>query len=77
MNKRKNILVTGGSGLVGSQILADVKLSSKDGDLRNWDVTNNIIQKYKYSPRYSCPDICKTNHIHFATDSLYQKRLNK
>ena len=49
MNKRKNILVTGGSGLVGSQILADVKLSSKDGDLRNWDVTNNIIQKYKPS----------------------------
>ena len=45
MNKRKNILVTGGSGLVGSQIIADIKLSSKDGDLRNWDVTNNVIQR--------------------------------
>ena len=38
---------------------------------------NNIIEKYKYSPRYSCPYICETNHIHFATDSLYKKKLNK
>ena len=38
---------------------------------------NNIIEKYKYSSKYSCPYICETNHIHFATDSLYKKRLNK
>ena len=38
---------------------------------------NTIIQKYRYSPRYSCPIICETNHIHFATDSLYKKKLNK
>ena len=38
---------------------------------------NNIIEKYKYSPKYSCPYICEADHIHFATDSLYEKRLNK
>ena len=37
----------------------------------------NIIEEYVYSPKYSCPYYCKTDHIHFATDSLYQKRLNK
>ena len=37
----------------------------------------NVIEGYVYSPKYSCPYYCKTDHIHFATDSLYQKRLNK
>ena len=34
-----NILVTGGTGLVGSAIKNGIKLSSKDVDLRNWDKT--------------------------------------
>ena len=38
---------------------------------------NGVTEKYAYSSKYSCPYICETNHIHFATDSLYQKRLNK
>ena len=38
---------------------------------------NNRIEKYVYSSKYSCPYICETDHIHFATDSLYKKRLNK
>jgi len=38
---------------------------------------NNVIEKYVYSPKYSCPYICEVNHIHFATDSLYERRLNK
>jgi len=41
------IMVTGGSGLVGSTINADVKLSSKDADLRNWNETISIFEKYK------------------------------
>lgn len=44
---KKNILVTGGSGLVGSPIKANIKLSSMDGDLRNWGVVDNIFKKYK------------------------------
>ena len=38
---------------------------------------NDRIEQYKYSPKYSCPYICGANHIHFATDSLYERRLNK
>ena len=41
------------------------------------DKGGNVIEGYVYSPKYSCPYYCKTDHIHFATDSLYQKRLNK
>ena len=41
------IMVTGGSGLVGSTINANVKLSSKDADLRNWNETISIFEKYK------------------------------
>ena len=41
------IMVTGGSGLVGSTINADIKLSSKDADLRNWNETISIFEKYK------------------------------
>ena len=36
---------------------------------------NGIIEKYVYSSKYYCPDYCMVNHIHFANDSLYQKRL--
>jgi GDP-L-fucose synthase len=36
------VLVTGGTGLVGSAINADVKLSSKDGDLRDWNYARSI-----------------------------------
>ena len=38
---------------------------------------NGVTEKYVYSPKYSCPYYCETDHIHFATDSLYKKRLNK
>lgn len=49
-----NILITGGSGLVGSAIKKISKnykynfifLSSKDGDLRNYQQTYNIFEKY-------------------------------
>ena len=40
-------------------------------------LNNNLIEKYVYSPKYSCPYYCEVYHIHFATDSLYEKRLNK
>ena len=40
-------LITGGSGLVGSNIDAEIKLGSKDGDLRDWAQVKNIFEKYK------------------------------
>ena len=44
MNK---ILITGGTGLVGSTINGDIHLGSADGDLRDMSVVNNIFEKYK------------------------------
>ena len=44
MNKT---LVTGGTGLVGSTIEADMKLSSKDVDLRDWKSTLSFFEKTK------------------------------
>ena len=38
-------LITGGSGLVGSAIDAEVKLSSKDVDLKDWKSTLDIFKK--------------------------------
>jgi len=38
-------------------------------------LNNNLIETYVYSLKYSCPYICEVDHIHFATDSLYKKRL--
>ena len=40
-------LITGGSGLVGSNIDAEIKLGSNDGDLRDWAQVKNIFEKYK------------------------------
>jgi len=40
-------LVTGGTGLVGSTINAEVKLSSKDVDLRDWSSTLDLFEKEK------------------------------
>lgn len=53
--EKQTILVTGGSGLVGKAIQdiigksenAWIFLTSKDGDLRNPDVTRAIFEKYK------------------------------
>ena len=42
-------MVTGGTGLVGSQIEGDIKLSSKDVDLRDKVATFDIF--YKYRPK--------------------------
>jgi GDP-L-fucose synthase len=44
----KKILITGGSGLVGSSFKGEdfVHLSSKDGDLRDRSATRSIIQKH-------------------------------
>ena len=42
-----NTLITGGTGLVGSAISQGIKLSTKDGDLRNWEETLRIFQKIK------------------------------
>ncbi|KKM03365.1 hypothetical protein LCGC14_1775130, partial [marine sediment metagenome] len=40
-------LITGGSGLVGRALQGDIKLSSKDGDLRSWDTTISLFKHYK------------------------------
>ena len=42
-----NTIITGGTGLVGSSINANIKLSSKDVDLRNWKSTLNLFEDYK------------------------------
>jgi len=42
MNKT---LVTGGTGLVGSAINAGIKLSSKDGNLKDWKTTLSLFEK--------------------------------
>ena len=41
------VLITGGTGLVGSAISQGIKLSSKDGDLKDWNQTLDIFNKYK------------------------------
>ena len=43
----KQTIVTGGTGLVGSAINADIKLSSKDVDLRDWKSTLSLFEDYK------------------------------
>ena len=40
-------LVTGGTGLVGSSISQGVKLSSGDGDLRDWNQTLELFEYHK------------------------------
>ena len=40
-------LVTGGTGLVGSTIDADIKLGSRDADLREWLEVENIFEIHK------------------------------
>ena len=35
-------LITGGSGLVGSTINAEIKLGSSDGDLRDWTEVQKV-----------------------------------
>lgn len=44
--KRPHLLVTGGGGLVGSNISADIKTNSSQ-DLRNPNVCNSLFQKEK------------------------------
>ena len=41
------LLVTGGTGLVGTAIDADVKLSTADGDLRNWQQTLELFEHHR------------------------------
>ena len=43
----KKILITGGSGLVGSSFIGEefIHLSSKDGDLRNKESIKSLIEK--------------------------------
>ena len=43
----KKVLVTGGTGLVGTSINADIKVGTKDADLRDWSQTNTLFEKYK------------------------------
>ena len=45
--KMNKILITGGTGLVGSTINGDIHLGSADGDLRDMSVVNSIFEKYK------------------------------
>mgnify|MGYP006401872917 FL=1 len=42
-----SLLVTGGTGLVGSVINADIKLSTKDVDLRDFKSTLNLFKHFK------------------------------
>ena len=42
-----SLLVTGGTGLVGSAIKADTKISTKDVDLTNWDSTFELFGENK------------------------------
>ena len=44
MNK---VLITGGTGLVGSMVKGDIKLGSKDADLRDFNQVKAIFEKYK------------------------------
>ena len=48
------VLITGGSGLVGSSISQGIKLSSKDGDLRDLDKTLEIFDKHKPNKVIHC-----------------------
>ena len=41
------LLVTGGTGLVGSSIKSDIRISSKDADLKDTHKTNNIFKTLK------------------------------
>ena len=43
----KRTLITGGTGLVGSSISQGIKLSSKDGDLRDWNQTLKLFEFHK------------------------------
>ena len=48
------VLITGGTGLVGSSISQGIKLSSKDGDLRDLDKTLEIFDKHKPNKVIHC-----------------------
>ena len=41
----KRIMVTGGTGLVGSRLEADIHLSSKDANLKNYSEVENLFKK--------------------------------
>ncbi len=47
-------LVTGGTGLVGSSISQGVKLSSVDGDLRDWNQTLELFEYHKPKKVINC-----------------------
>jgi len=42
----EKLLITGGTGLVGSSINRGIKLSSKDGDLKNWKSTLDLFKQF-------------------------------
>ena len=46
-NSNKGLLVTGGTGLVGSSIKADIKLSTKDVDLRDFQSTLTLFENMR------------------------------
>ena len=50
----EKLLITGGTGLVGSSINGGVKLSSKTLDLRNWEKTNEYFSQHKPSHVIHC-----------------------
>jgi GDP-L-fucose synthase len=43
------ILVTGGNGFIGNNLISDVKLSRSDADLTDYEATLNIFSKYRPS----------------------------
>ena len=49
-----SILITGGSGFIGSNLEGDIKLSSKDCDLRNYNRTLECFKKYKPTSILHC-----------------------
>mgnify|MGYP003113009987 CR=1 FL=1 len=50
----KTIMVTGGTGLVGSRLEADIHLSSKEADLREWLEVENVFEAHKPTAVIHC-----------------------
>tara|TARA_R110001592_G_scaffold68617_3_gene210230 strand:- start:459 stop:1358 length:900 start_codon:yes stop_codon:yes gene_type:complete len=44
---KNKIMITGGTGLVGSSLKGDIKINSKDADLRKWDDVKKIFQLHQ------------------------------
>ena len=55
--KKDDILILGGSGLIGSNLTEGIKLSSKDINLLDYNSTINCFNKFK--PKVVIQSACK------------------